>query len=243
MFFIIGFFPTFFSTQNDHVIFPEQSPKAINDRISKFQFTIEYDETKGIKLTDRSSNGTEVNGNKIGKGKCAMIFNDTIISVGNTKAWVLSINDKAFQMVHPREVRREVTVSCLLGSGAMGDVHLAFRKRDHKRMALKSLKKKFLQEPKNRESFENEANFLKIFKHPNIIRYYSFIDADQQGLYIGLEYADHGDLFHMIQESQGLDESMARFLYYQALKALEYLHDQNVCHRDVKPENLLLCST
>lgn len=231
------------STQNDHVIFPEQTPKEVNDRISKFQFIIERKENQGIKLTDRSSNGTWVRGNLIGKGKSVMLVDKNVISIGNVNAWVVSVNDPMYQRAYPREVRKEVTVSYLLGTGAMGEVFLAFRKRDDKRMALKSLKEEHLDNPKNRESFMNEVGFFKTLKHPNIIRMYSFIETENHGLFIGLEYADKGDLFHLVKDRKGLDESTARYLYFQALKALEYLHEKDIAHRDIKLENFLLVST
>jgi len=172
-----------------------------------------------------------------------MLENKNVISIGNVNAWVVSVNDPMYQRAYPREVRKEVTVSYLLGTGAMGEVFLAFRKRDDKRMALKSLKEEHLDNPKNRESFMNEVGFFKTLKHPNIIRMYSFIETENHGLFIGLEYADKGDLFHLVKDRKGLDESTARYLYFQALKALEYLHEKDIAHRDIKLENFLLVST
>ena len=59
-------------------------------------------------------------------------------------------------------------------------------------------------------------------------------------VYILLEYASNGCLFHYIHPKHGLPENLAlRFLYQTAL-GIKYLHDQNIIHRDIKPENLLL---
>ena len=49
-----------------------------------------------------------------------------------------------------------------------------------------------------------------------------------------------GDLFDWIKRKGRLSESEAKYLFYQVLIAFKYLHERNISHRDVKPDNLLL---
>jgi len=58
-------------------------------------------------------------------------------------------------------------------------------------------------------------------------------------IYLVLEYAEGGELFHKISRT-GVSESEARTLFSQLLKAVNYLHQQSIVHRDLKPENILL---
>lgn len=52
-----------------------------------------------------------------------------------------------------------------------------------------------------------------------------------------------GDLFSFIQNNGGpLEEKTAALIIRQILLALEYLHGQNIVHRDVKPDNILMTS-
>eukprot|EP01002_Notosolenus_urceolatus_P005695 NODE_2515_length_1099_cov_13.685714_g1815_i1.p1 GENE.NODE_2515_length_1099_cov_13.685714_g1815_i1~~NODE_2515_length_1099_cov_13.685714_g1815_i1.p1 ORF type:complete len:360 (+),score=18.86 NODE_2515_length_1099_cov_13.685714_g1815_i1:124-1080(+) len=60
----------------------------------------------------------------------------------------------------------------------------------------------------------------------------------QRHVYIGMEMC-RGSLFDRIVEAGRLDEDEARAYWIQLLHAVQYLHDQEVCHLDLKPENVL----
>ena len=59
-------------------------------------------------------------------------------------------------------------------------------------------------------------------------------------LFMMLEYVSGGELFTMISREGSFAESEAKFLFYQMLKGVEYLHAKGITHRDLKPENILL---
>ena len=61
--------------------------------------------------------------------------------------------------------------------------------------------------------------------------------------YILLEYAEKGDLCKYIETPQkGLKENHAKFIFYQILKGVKFIHDNEICHRDIKTQNILLDS-
>jgi len=71
------------------------------------------------------------------------------------------------------------------------------------------------------------------------VQYKDLYEGDNY-VYLVLEYAEGGELFHKIRN--GVSEPEARTLFTQLLKAVNYLHNQSIAHRDLKPENILLDS-
>lgn len=54
------------------------------------------------------------------------------------------------------------------------------------------------------------------------------------------EYCEHGELLDYILKLKHLEESMVRQIMYQLLTGLNHLHSQNIIHRDIKLENILI---
>jgi len=79
-------------------------------------------------------------------------------------------------------------------------------------------------------------------KHPNINRIWD-VEVEGKWLYIFLQLCTGGDLFTYISwrdNNAGLVEGEAKYIMYQILRGLKYLHDRKIAHRDIKPENVLL---
>ena len=75
--------------------------------------------------------------------------------------------------------------------------------------------------------------------HPNLI---ALMDCfqDSRRVYMVLEYASEGDALQFIQKSGAITENLARNWTLQIADAVRYMHDQDISHRDLKLENLLL---
>lgn len=87
-----------------------------------------------------------------------------------------------------------------------------------------------------------------IGEHPNIIKHFScnpegVLNLDNQCQSIGynvMEYCENGTLASIIKNTGALEESIARFIFTQLSYAVQFLHEQNFCHLDIKLENTLL---
>ncbi|KAJ3176436.1 hypothetical protein HDU87_005305 [Geranomyces variabilis] len=87
-----------------------------------------------------------------------------------------------------------------------------------------------------------EAKFWEHLEHPHIT---SILEVlwDAENIYVVLEHANGGDLFEAIIEKKKLPEPIARDLMKQIFEAIQYLHAQNVTHRNLKLEKIFACET
>ncbi|XKL66219.1 hypothetical protein PGB90_009639 [Kerria lacca] len=84
-----------------------------------------------------------------------------------------------------------------------------------------------------------EFNILSKLKHKNIVNFVKCIETPRDFCII-TEYYPNKSMFELIQRRGRLTIYEVRFFSKQLLSALKYLHDNNVVHRDVKPQNTLL---
>jgi serine/threonine protein kinase len=125
----------------------------------------------------------------------------------------------------------------LIGKGSFGKVVLV--KKDDKYYAMKILKKKFLREFKQQFNTKNERNLMIQLNFPFIIKLnYAFQDVKK--LYIVSEFMQGGELFYHLHRETFFSEEKIRFYASEIILALEFLHNNNIIYRDIKPENILL---
>ncbi|XP_053325621.1 serine/threonine-protein kinase Chk2 [Spea bombifrons] len=200
-------------------------------------------------IEDLSGNGTYLNKEIIGRGKKLPLTNNAEIalSLPSNKVFVFSDLLVDDQSAYPKEFGTKFIMSKTIGSGACGEVKLAFEKSTCKKVAVKIInKRKFkMNSSGNSEqpiSVDTEIEILKKLNHPCIIKIENFFDSEDF-YYIVLELMEGGELFDRVVTSTRLKESTAKLYFYQMLLAVQYLHENGVIHRDLKPENVLLSST
>ncbi|CAF1150990.1 unnamed protein product [Adineta steineri] len=128
-----------------------------------------------------------------------------------------------------------------LGDGAFGKVYQAYNEQNKQYAAVK-----IIDDCTDDELPEHlvEVDILTDCNHKNIIKLYDTYLFETK-LYIFLEYCTYGAVdYIMTTLEHGLDEKQIRFIGYQVLEALDYLHTQQfVIHRDIKASNILLTQT
>ncbi len=90
------------------------------------------------------------------------------------------------------------------------------------------------------EKILREIETLGTCNHPNILQYRATIEHKEQ-LCLVTEFAEGGNAFNLIKAfPHGLPLEQVEAIIVPVAEALIYLHEQNIVHRDVKPENVLL---
>lgn len=128
-----------------------------------------------------------------------------------------------------------------IGQGAYASVRIAFNKRLGHKVALKIYDKAKLMEPQRQYNMQNEIKILKKLNHPNIVKLHSAFDT-RRHVVIEMEVVKGASLhgFLKSKEKRRLDEPEAKRIFGQILSGIEHCHTNNVAHRDIKLENLLL---
>jgi len=87
---------------------------------------------------------------------------------------------------------------------------------------------------------QRESIILTKLDHKHIIKSYGLYTDENERIYTVLELIDGGELYEILDEFGALSERDSQAIAHQLLMAIFYLHNHNIVHRDVKPENVLL---
>ncbi|MBI4367071.1 MAG: serine/threonine-protein kinase PknK, partial [Deltaproteobacteria bacterium] len=124
-----------------------------------------------------------------------------------------------------------------LGSGAMGEVFLAHDGILGHDVAMKYLKG-FPDRPDLIEHFKSEFATLTHLSHPHVTKVFDFAcDDATKHYFFTSEFIGGCDFFAF---TAGVDPKGIEALFVQALRALEYLHGNDIFHFDIKPQNVLV---
>jgi hypothetical protein len=123
-----------------------------------------------------------------------------------------------------------------ISTGAMGAVYRARRRETGETVALKRLLSR-----EHAVGFEAEARLLQRLSHPRVVRFLDHFE-EESGNYLVMELIEGVDLSLLLSEQQArrLQPRDAVDFVLQACEALDYVHSQQIVHRDVKPKNLIL---
>ena len=127
----------------------------------------------------------------------------------------------------------------VIGKGGFGKVWRVRYKKTQEIFAIKEMSKKKILDKKSEYSINNERVFLSKLRHPFLVNmHYAFQDKDN--LYLVIDILNGGDLRFHCSRYRKFSEEQTRFFIACMVHALSYVHENNVIHRDVKPENLIL---
>jgi len=139
-------------------------------------------------------------------------------------------------------INEKYTIKNKLGQGSFGNVYSAIHNQTGELVAIKEVKG-FFDDFHEARRMLREICVMIHLNHPCIVKIKDVIvkSLDFSSFFIVMEHAET-DLKKLIRSPTFLDHDQVKFLLYQALVGIKYMHSANILLRDLKPANILINS-
>lgn len=135
----------------------------------------------------------------------------------------------------------QYTIDRLIGRGGMGRVYLADQRTPPAKVVVKVLAPDWADDPEAVARFEREAERLSEISHSNIVELFDY--GHETGVsFIVMEFVNGELLSDYLNRRGALSPEEAVPIMAQILKGTGYAHSRELMLRDIKPENVMLCS-
>lgn len=140
--------------------------------------------------------------------------------------------------IEPKPISFRWAPGRLIGQGAFGKVFHALNLDNGEFMAVKQMLSASdeSQQKKSNDSLQREIEILRDLHHDNIVQYLGF-ENSEDSINVFLEYVSGGSLSSCLSKCGKFAEDITRSFTAQILCGLEYLHDRDIIHRDIKGAN------
>ena len=127
----------------------------------------------------------------------------------------------------------------LLGKGGFAHCYELFNEETHHSSAAKIIPKTNLVKSLSKQKIINEIKIHKNIQHENIVNFEHYFE-DRNNVYILIELCHNQTLHDLLKKRKTLTELEVQYYIFQLIKALQYLHNLKIIHRDLKLANLFL---
>jgi len=129
----------------------------------------------------------------------------------------------------------------VLGRGGMGVVYKAHQTDVDRFVAIKTLHISKIADSQVIQKFRSEAQAVSRVRHPNTVTLYDF-GVSQEGVpFLVMDILDGVSFRDVLKENGALPLGRVNYIFQQVCAALAFAHETGIVHKDLKPENIMLC--
>ena len=244
--FIINIFPNKSVYHPDSSINGQKTIKDINMTSSLLQNNSKRNKFTKIKQEDNNYSSQSIekfNKNNYTNDDLPILINNKDFYYYNEISKKLSEKIKQYGKEHnykeyPKTDLSYYQIGRSIGHGAFGKVNLALHVLSGHIVCIKSFNKK-----KNVFSWNKIKNEIKIMnklrKSNNIVKLFELFETKNHYCLV-MENVVGGNLLNAINKMNKIPEELAKIIFRQLITSLQFIHSNNIVHRDIKPDNILL---
>ncbi|KAH7050976.1 kinase-like domain-containing protein [Auriculariales sp. MPI-PUGE-AT-0066] len=199
-----------------------------------------------VVVEDLSTNGTFINGQRIGRNNKQLLSQGQEISFGTATEDPTARQEFRYMYRHfgggpaaSGGIFDDYQLSTELGKGAFASVRRAIGIKDGNTYAVKIINQRLWHmNPGTQKMFQREMTIMSQLTHPNIVQWYQTY-YDPSTIFLVMEFVNGKDLLELVIHS-GTDDTMSRCITHNICSGVGFLHANNIVHRDLKPENVLI---
>lgn len=194
-------------------------------------------EKVNLSLTNSFNMYTLKNNKSVGSGFGS---NNNVVGSHKAKSVEKEVSSKR-TLCSSRSLEKLFKIEEKIGEGNFGSVILATHILTRQAVAIKVFQKTKMKRDHLQKRVQEEINSLRKLYHPNIMFLYTVhLSEDNDEIYIISEFCNEGDLLSFINYNGPFNQDLAAKFFYQLISAVDYLHSKDICHRDIKLENIML---
>ena len=170
------------------------------------------------------------------------LYNNKEIEIDDTEVGNLQPNDILYLDLEGNKFTQlnflnQYEIIKFIKSGGYGEVLLSKNKITKELVSIKKIDLKGFS-PEDLYSISRESIYLSNLIHNNIIKIYGSF-AYKNYLYNIMPYCEGGELTQLINSNNYLSEKRIKEIFIQIVEGVKFIHNNNVIHRDLKPNNIL----
>ncbi len=146
------------------------------------------------------------------------------------------------RLLQGQVVAERFRIEGIIGEGGMGTIYRARHVKLPRTFALKLLKPELAQDADFVARFMREAVAASQVIHPNVVNVTDFGQLPDGSYYIAMEYLEGEGLDRLLDREGPMGLGRALDILIQLADALGYCHDREIVHRDLKTDNIILCT-